>query len=95
MKIIGQIEDKKVAWECEVMCGTVLCLLVGSFFAKALVNSEQYMEEEDKLAYKKNDLVMVKDIGQQSLWEGTLLSTGQHGLVPVHAMQPLPYPFYQ
>ncbi|XP_058253475.1 SH3 domain and tetratricopeptide repeat-containing protein 2 isoform X2 [Hemibagrus wyckioides] len=72
-----------------------LLLQEGSFFAKALVNSEQCIEEEDELVYKKNDLVMVKDIGQQSMWEGTLLSTGQHGLVPVHAMQPLPYPFYQ
>lgn len=70
-------------------------LLVGSFFAKALVNSDQCIEEEDKLAYKKNDLVIVKDIGQESMWEGILLSTGQHGLMPVHAMQPLPYPFYQ
>lgn len=72
----------------------MLCLFVGSFFAKALVNSEECIEE-DELVYKKNDLVMVKDIGQQSMWEGTLLSTGQHGLVPVHEMQPLPYPFYQ
>ncbi|KAI5105085.1 SH3 domain and tetratricopeptide repeat-containing protein 2 isoform X3 [Silurus meridionalis] len=72
-----------------------LLLQEGSFFAKALVNSEQYIEDEDKLIYKKNDLVIVKDIGQQSMWEGTLLSTGQHGLVPVKAMQPLPYPFYQ
>ncbi|XP_072519550.1 SH3 domain and tetratricopeptide repeat-containing protein 2 isoform X2 [Salminus brasiliensis] len=71
-----------------------LLLQEGSFFAKALQNSECTQEEED-LAYKKNDLVMVKDIGQQGQWEGTLLSTGQHGLVPVHAMQPLPYPFYQ
>ncbi|XP_053486822.1 SH3 domain and tetratricopeptide repeat-containing protein 2 isoform X2 [Ictalurus furcatus] len=72
-----------------------LLLQEGSFFAKALVNSDQCIEEEDKLAYKKNDLVIVKDIGQESMWEGILLSTGQHGLMPVHAMQPLPYPFYQ
>ncbi|TSQ81051.1 SH3 domain and tetratricopeptide repeat-containing protein 2 [Bagarius yarrelli] len=72
-----------------------LLLQEGSFFAKALVNSEQCIEEEDELVYKKNDLVMAKDIGQQSMWEGTLLATGQHGLVPVHTMQPLPYPFYQ
>lgn len=72
----------------------VLCLIVGSFFAKALLNSECTQEEEE-LDYRKNDLVMVKDIGQEGMWEGTLLSTGQHGLVPVHAMQPLPYPFYQ
>uniref|UniRef100_A0A4W5NL97 SH3 domain-containing protein n=1 Tax=Hucho hucho TaxID=62062 RepID=A0A4W5NL97_9TELE len=38
---------------------------------------------------------MVRDTGQDSHWEGTLLSTGQHGLVPVNTMQPLPYPFYQ
>lgn len=82
-------------FKCDGICGVVSCLLVGSFFAKALVNSEQCIEEEDELAYKKNDLVMVKDIGQQSLWEGTLLYTGQHGLVPIREMQPLPYPFYQ
>ncbi|XP_049339836.1 SH3 domain and tetratricopeptide repeat-containing protein 2 isoform X5 [Astyanax mexicanus] len=72
-----------------------LLLQEGSFFAKALLNSEGTQEEEEELVYRKNDLVMVKDIGQQGVWEGTLLSTGHHGLVPVHAMQPLPYPFYQ
>ncbi|KAM9469926.1 SH3 domain and tetratricopeptide repeat-containing protein 2 isoform 1-T1 [Clarias gariepinus] len=72
-----------------------LLLQEGSFFAKALDNSELCIEEEDKLVYKKNDLVMMKDVGQQSMWEGILLSTGHHGLVPIHAMQPLPYPFYQ
>ncbi|XP_036424873.1 SH3 domain and tetratricopeptide repeat-containing protein 2 isoform X3 [Colossoma macropomum] len=71
-----------------------LLLQEGSFFAKALLNSE-CTEEEEELTYRKNDLVMVKDIGQEGTWEGTLLSTGQHGLVPVHSMQPLPYPFYQ
>ncbi|XP_062856626.1 SH3 domain and tetratricopeptide repeat-containing protein 2 isoform X2 [Trichomycterus rosablanca] len=72
-----------------------LLLQEGTFFSKALLNSELCTEEEDQLAYRKGDLVMVKDIGQESMWEGTLLSTGQHGLVPVHNMQPLPYPFYQ
>lgn len=38
---------------------------------------------------------MVRDTGQDNMWEGTMLSTGNHGLVPVNAMQPLPYPFYQ
>ena len=38
---------------------------------------------------------MVRDTGQDDTWEGTLLSTGNHGQVPVNAMQPLPYPFYQ
>nr|XP_023677060.1 SH3 domain and tetratricopeptide repeat-containing protein 2 isoform X1 [Paramormyrops kingsleyae] len=70
-----------------------LLLQEGTFFSKALYDSK-YTEEED-LPYKKNDLVMVKDTGQDATWEGSLLATGQHGLVPVHAMQPLPYPFYQ
>ncbi|KAG9346789.1 hypothetical protein JZ751_007108 [Albula glossodonta] len=70
-----------------------LLLQEGSFFAKALNHSE-HSEEED-LVYRKNDLVMVRDTGQESMWEGTLLAGGQHGLVPVHSMQPLPYPFYQ
>nr|XP_015204858.1 PREDICTED: SH3 domain and tetratricopeptide repeat-containing protein 2 isoform X1 [Lepisosteus oculatus] len=71
-----------------------LLLEEGSFFAKALFNSK-HGEEDEHLPYRRNDLVMVRDVGQDSEWEGTLLSTGQHGLVPVHAMQPLPYPFYQ
>ncbi|XP_051505885.1 SH3 domain and tetratricopeptide repeat-containing protein 2 isoform X2 [Myxocyprinus asiaticus] len=71
-----------------------LLLQEGTFFSKALYNSDCRVEEEE-LTYRRNDLVMVKDIGQEAMWEGTLLSKGQHGLVPVHAMQPLPYPFYQ
>ncbi|CAM9326308.1 unnamed protein product [Lampetra planeri] len=72
-----------------------LLLQEGSFFAKALVTrSEQDEEDEEQLSFKKNDLVMVRDTGQDDMWEGTMLSTGNHGLVPVHTMQPLPYPFY-
>ncbi|KAJ8406076.1 hypothetical protein AAFF_G00309640 [Aldrovandia affinis] len=70
-----------------------LLLQEGSFFAKALCNGE-HSEDED-LVYSKNDLVMVRNTGQESMWEGTQLASGQHGLVPVHSMQPLPYPFYQ
>ncbi|XP_066573168.1 SH3 domain and tetratricopeptide repeat-containing protein 2 isoform X1 [Amia ocellicauda] len=70
-----------------------LLLQEGSFFAKALFNSNS--QDEEDLPYRQNDLVMVRDIGQDTMWEGILLATGQHGLVPVHAMQPLPYPFYQ
>uniref|UniRef100_A0A665TS67 SH3 domain and tetratricopeptide repeat-containing protein 2-like n=1 Tax=Echeneis naucrates TaxID=173247 RepID=A0A665TS67_ECHNA len=73
-----------------------LLLQEGSFFAKALfTRSERDEEEEEQLSFKKNDLLMVKDTGQDNMWEGTMLSTGKHGLVPVDAMQPLPYPFYQ
>ncbi|XP_056327689.1 SH3 domain and tetratricopeptide repeat-containing protein 2 isoform X2 [Danio aesculapii] len=71
-----------------------LLLQEGTFFGKTLYNSD-CKEEEEELNYRRNDLVMVKDIGQEAIWEGTLLSTGKHGLVPVHDMQPLPYPFYQ
>uniref|UniRef100_A0A3Q1FQ31 SH3 domain and tetratricopeptide repeats 2 n=2 Tax=Acanthochromis polyacanthus TaxID=80966 RepID=A0A3Q1FQ31_9TELE len=73
-----------------------LLLQEGSFFAKALfTRSEQDEYDEEQLSFKKNDLLMVKDTGQDNMWEGTMLSTGNHGLVPVNAMQPLPYPFYQ
>nr|XP_055034897.1 SH3 domain and tetratricopeptide repeat-containing protein 2 isoform X1 [Misgurnus anguillicaudatus] len=71
-----------------------LLLQEGTFFAKALCNSD-CKEEEEELTYRRNDLIMMKDIGQEAMWEATQLSTGQHGLVPVHDMQPLPYPFYQ
>ncbi|XP_049899002.1 SH3 domain and tetratricopeptide repeat-containing protein 2 isoform X2 [Epinephelus moara] len=72
-----------------------LLLQEGSFFAKALfTRSEQDEDDEEQLSFKKNDLLMVRDTGQD-MWEGTMLSTGNHGLVPLNAMQPLPYPFYQ
>ncbi|KAM4586351.1 SH3 domain and tetratricopeptide repeat-containing protein 2 isoform 2-T2 [Fundulus diaphanus] len=73
-----------------------LLLQEGSFFAKALfTRSEEDEDNEEQLSFKKNDLLMVRDAGQESMWEGTMLSTGNHGQVPVNAMQPLPYPFYQ
>ncbi|XP_068181370.1 SH3 domain and tetratricopeptide repeat-containing protein 2 isoform X2 [Antennarius striatus] len=73
-----------------------LLLEEGFFFAKALfTRSEQDEEDEENLPFKKNDLVTVRDTGQGNMWEGTMLTTGRHGLVPVNAMQPLPYPFYQ
>ncbi|XP_030001800.1 SH3 domain and tetratricopeptide repeat-containing protein 2 isoform X2 [Sphaeramia orbicularis] len=73
-----------------------LLLQEGSFFAKALfTRSDKNEEEEEQLSFTKNDLLMVKDTGQDNMWEGTMLATGNHGLVPVNAMQPLPYPFYQ
>ncbi|XP_040904400.1 SH3 domain and tetratricopeptide repeat-containing protein 2 isoform X2 [Toxotes jaculatrix] len=74
-----------------------LLLQEGSFFAKALYTRSDQDEDdnEEQLSFKKNDLLMVRDTGQDNMWEGTMLSTGNHGLVPVNAMQPLPYPFYQ
>nr|XP_020485390.2 SH3 domain and tetratricopeptide repeat-containing protein 2 isoform X2 [Labrus bergylta] len=73
-----------------------LLLQEGSFFAKALfTRSDQDEDDEEQLSFIKNDLLMVRDTGQDNMWEGFMLSTGNHGLVPVNAMQPLPYPFYQ
>ncbi|KAF3693690.1 SH3 domain and tetratricopeptide repeat-containing protein 2 [Channa argus] len=73
-----------------------LLLQEGSFFAKALLTKTvQDEDEEEQLIFKKNDLLMVKNTGQDNMWEATMLATGNHGLVPVNAMQPLPYPFYQ
>jgi len=72
-----------------------VCLNSGSFFAKALLTGEHDEEEDEQLSFKKNDLLMVRDTGQDNMWEGTMLSMGNHGLVPVNGMQPLPYPFYQ
>uniref|UniRef100_A0A8P4GC88 SH3 domain and tetratricopeptide repeats 2 n=1 Tax=Dicentrarchus labrax TaxID=13489 RepID=A0A8P4GC88_DICLA len=60
-----------------------------------LLLQEEHESNEEQLSFKKNDLLMVRDTGQDIMWEGTMLSTGNHGLVPVNAMQPLPYPFYQ
>uniref|UniRef100_A0A8C7ZQF4 SH3 domain and tetratricopeptide repeats 2 n=1 Tax=Oryzias sinensis TaxID=183150 RepID=A0A8C7ZQF4_9TELE len=62
----------------------------GFFFAKALFSRQhQDGEEDEQLSFHKNDLLMVRDTGQGNMWEGTLLSTGNHGLVPVNAMQPI------
>uniref|UniRef100_A0A8C6TES1 SH3 domain and tetratricopeptide repeats 2 n=1 Tax=Neogobius melanostomus TaxID=47308 RepID=A0A8C6TES1_9GOBI len=73
-----------------------LLLQEGSFFAKALfARNDVNEDDEDQLSFKKNDLLLVRDTGQENMWEGTMLATGSHGLVPVSAMQPLPYPFYQ
>uniref|UniRef100_H3DI48 SH3 domain and tetratricopeptide repeats 2 n=1 Tax=Tetraodon nigroviridis TaxID=99883 RepID=H3DI48_TETNG len=73
-----------------------LLLQEGTFFAKALyTRNEQDEEDEEQLLFKKNDLLMVKNTGPGETWEGTMLASGNHGLVSVSAMQPLPYPFYQ
>uniref|UniRef100_A0AAV2MLS3 SH3 domain-containing protein n=1 Tax=Knipowitschia caucasica TaxID=637954 RepID=A0AAV2MLS3_KNICA len=73
-----------------------LLLQEGSFFAKALFTRNDVNEDdEDQLVFNKNELLLVRDTGQEDMWEGSMLSTGAHGLVPVSTMQPLPYPFYQ
>ncbi|KAJ6668002.1 hypothetical protein lerEdw1_016323 [Lerista edwardsae] len=71
-----------------------LLLQEGSFFARAVLSVLSGEEEED-LTLDKNELVHVKDIGQESKWEGTSLLTNQRGLIPVTNIEPLPHPFYQ
>ncbi|XP_062909587.1 SH3 domain and tetratricopeptide repeat-containing protein 2 isoform X1 [Mobula hypostoma] len=70
-----------------------LLLQEGHFFTRALSNIPK--KEEQALHVCKEDLIMVKDIGDDSKWEATALSTNEKGLVPVSAPQALLYPFYQ
>lgn len=52
-------------------------------------------EGEEGLQLCKNELIHVKNVGEESKWEGMSLLTGQRGLVPVTALEPIPQPFYQ
>ncbi|NXY55193.1 S3TC2 protein, partial [Callaeas wilsoni] len=73
-----------------------LLLQEGNFFSRAVPGvwkSEQEGEEGPQLC--RNELIHVKSVGQDSKWEGTSLLTGQRGVVPVTALQPIPHPFYQ
>ncbi|XP_051870983.1 SH3 domain and tetratricopeptide repeat-containing protein 2-like [Pristis pectinata] len=70
-----------------------LLLQEGHFFTRALSNIPK--SEEQDLNICKEDLIMVKDIGNDSKWEATALSTNEKGLIPVSAPQALLYPFYQ
>ncbi|NXD09353.1 S3TC2 protein, partial [Nothocercus nigrocapillus] len=73
-----------------------LLLQEGNFFSRAvptLCQTEQ--EQEDGLKLYNNELIHVKNIGEESKWEGMSLLTGQRGLVPVTALEPVPQPFHQ
>ena len=52
-------------------------------------------EGQEGLQLCRNELVHVKNIGGESKWEGMSLLTGQRGLVPVTALEPVSHPFYQ
>ncbi|XP_054834676.1 SH3 domain and tetratricopeptide repeat-containing protein 2 isoform X2 [Eublepharis macularius] len=71
-----------------------LLLQEGNFFSRAVLDTLTEEGEED-LKFYKNELVHVKDIGHETKWEGTSLSTEQRGLVSVTTIEPLPHPFYQ
>ncbi|NXR13141.1 S3TC2 protein, partial [Semnornis frantzii] len=72
-----------------------LLLQEGNFFSRAVPGVWQ-LEQEGKqgLQLCKNELIHVKKVGE-SKWEGMSLLTGQRGLVPVTALEPIPHPFYQ
>uniref|UniRef100_A0A8C3DQW4 SH3 domain and tetratricopeptide repeats 2 n=2 Tax=Corvus moneduloides TaxID=1196302 RepID=A0A8C3DQW4_CORMO len=73
-----------------------LLLQEGNFFSRAapgVWKSEQ--EGEEGLQLCRNELIHVKSVGQDSKWEGMSLLTGQRGVVPVTALEPIPQPFYQ
>ncbi|KYO20173.1 SH3 domain and tetratricopeptide repeat-containing protein 2 isoform B [Alligator mississippiensis] len=94
------VEDTKISVTVnEDRLATIyLGLLIqeGNFFSRAVLNVLQPVEEgEGGLRFCKNELLHVRDIGEESRWEGMSLLTGQRGLVPVAAIEPLPHPFYQ
>nr|XP_047936344.1 SH3 domain and tetratricopeptide repeat-containing protein 2 isoform X2 [Anser cygnoides] len=73
-----------------------LLLQEGNFFSRAVPGVCQPEEEgEEGLRLRRNELIHVKNVGEESMWEGMSLLTGQRGLVPVAALEPVPHPFYQ
>ncbi|KAL2089132.1 hypothetical protein ACEWY4_016031 [Coilia grayii] len=74
-----------------------LLLQEGVFFAKTVraLAREEDEDDEEQLECVCDALLLVRDVGREEFWEGTLLSSGARGLVPASACQPLPYPFYQ
>ncbi|XP_068554194.1 SH3 domain and tetratricopeptide repeat-containing protein 2 isoform X4 [Anas acuta] len=72
-----------------------LLLQEGNFFSRAVPGVCQPEEGEEGLRLCRNELIHVKNIGEESTWEGVSLLTGQRGLVPVAALEPVPHPFYQ
>ncbi|KAM5214349.1 SH3 domain and tetratricopeptide repeat-containing protein 2 isoform 4-T5 [Hipposideros larvatus] len=68
----------------------------GHFFCRATCSVTQPAEKEGEcLALCENELISVKIAEGGSEWEGVSLVTGQRGLVPVSALEPLPLPFHQ
>uniref|UniRef100_A0A672V1L9 SH3 domain and tetratricopeptide repeats 2 n=1 Tax=Strigops habroptila TaxID=2489341 RepID=A0A672V1L9_STRHB len=73
-----------------------LLLQEGNFFSRAIPDAWQPEQMgEEGLQLCKNELIHVKNVGEESKWEGMSLLTGQRGLVPVTALEPIPHPFYQ
>ncbi|XP_008062587.1 SH3 domain and tetratricopeptide repeat-containing protein 2 isoform X2 [Carlito syrichta] len=73
-----------------------LLIQEGHFFCRAMCSVAQPAEMEGEcLTLCKNELISVKIAEVGSEWEGVSLVTGQRGLVPASALEPLPLPFHQ
>ncbi|XP_027574594.1 SH3 domain and tetratricopeptide repeat-containing protein 2 isoform X1 [Pipra filicauda] len=73
-----------------------LLLQEGNFFSRAMPGAWKAEQEgEEGLQLCKNELIQVKNVGEDSKWEGMSLLTGQRGVVPMTALEPIPHPFYQ
>ncbi|XP_070595525.1 SH3 domain and tetratricopeptide repeat-containing protein 2 isoform X2 [Erythrolamprus reginae] len=95
----AQVDDTEITVTVDEDCMTTmylgLLLQEGNFFARATLTIPAEEEEEEDLKLLKNELVHVKDIGHETKWEGTSLSTDQRGMIHVTTIEPLPHPFYQ
>ncbi|XP_061279953.1 SH3 domain and tetratricopeptide repeat-containing protein 2 isoform X2 [Bos javanicus] len=73
-----------------------LLIQEGHFFCRAMCSVAQPAEKEGEyLTLCKNELISVKMAEGESEWEAVSLVTGQRGLVPVSALEPLLLPFHQ
>ncbi|KAM4675989.1 SH3 domain and tetratricopeptide repeat-containing protein 2 [Discoglossus pictus] len=76
-----------------------LLLQEGCFYARTVALDCGSTDLEDLqldfLRVSHNDVVKVNDTGDESSWEAQSLSTGERGLIPIVAVEPLPHPFYQ
>ncbi|XP_078406806.1 SH3 domain and tetratricopeptide repeat-containing protein 2-like isoform X1 [Cetorhinus maximus] len=94
---VSLVEDVKIQVEVNdadlSMMYLDLLLQEGPFFTRTLSNIQK--NEEEDVSICKDDLIMIKDIGNNFKWEATSLSTNEKGLLPVSAPQTVLYPFYQ
>ncbi|NXA03279.1 S3TC2 protein, partial [Sapayoa aenigma] len=73
-----------------------LLLQEGNFFSRAVPGVWTAKQEgEGGLQLHRNELIHVKNFGEDSKWEGMSLLTGQRGMVPMRALEPIAHPFYQ
>ncbi|XP_029439334.1 SH3 domain and tetratricopeptide repeat-containing protein 2 isoform X2 [Rhinatrema bivittatum] len=72
-----------------------LLLQEGTFFSRVVHCVPHLQREEEDLKVSKNELLRVKNVGHEQKWEGLSSFTGQRGLVPISAIEPLPNPFSQ